>query len=60
MRDSWNQACWSEVWFITRSEITRMPLAWAAAIEIGEVVDGADIGVDGVEVADVVATISQR
>jgi hypothetical protein len=24
-RDSWNQGCWSDVWFMTRSAMTRMP-----------------------------------
>ena len=30
-RASWNQGCWSEVWFITMSAITRRPRAWAAS-----------------------------
>lgn len=28
-RAAWNHGCWSEVWFTTRSMITRMPRFWA-------------------------------
>jgi hypothetical protein len=31
-RDSWNQGCWSDVWFITMSAMTRMPRRWASSI----------------------------
>ena len=31
-RDSWNQGCSTEVWFITRSAITRMPRSCAASM----------------------------
>ena len=31
-RDSWNQGWSDEVWFITRSAITRMRRAWAASM----------------------------
>ena len=27
---AWNHGCWSEVWFMTKSMITRMPREWAA------------------------------
>ncbi len=30
-RDSWNHGCSLEVWFTTRSVMTRMPRSWAAA-----------------------------
>jgi hypothetical protein len=30
-RLSWNQGCWSLVWFGTRSAITRMPRLWASS-----------------------------
>ena len=30
-RDSWNQGCWSEVWFITMSAMTRMPRRCASS-----------------------------
>ena len=29
-RAAWNQGCWSEVWLITSSVITRRPRLWAA------------------------------
>ena len=29
-RDSTNHGCWSEVWLMTRSAMTRMPRAWAS------------------------------
>ena len=28
LRDSWNQGCWSDVWFMTMSAMTRMPRLW--------------------------------
>jgi hypothetical protein len=30
-RDSTNQGCWSDVWFMTMSAITRMPRLWASS-----------------------------
>ena len=30
-RDSMNQGCWSLVWFITRSEMIRIPRRWASS-----------------------------
>jgi hypothetical protein len=35
-RDSWNQGCWSDVWFITRSAITRMPRSWAPSMNAAQ------------------------
>ena len=33
-RDSWNHACWSEVWFTTRSAMTRIPRRCASSIRV--------------------------
>jgi hypothetical protein len=29
--EAWNQGCWSDVWFMTKSMITRMPSLWASS-----------------------------
>ena len=31
-RERWNHGCWSEVWFSTRSNMTRIPRAWTSSI----------------------------
>ncbi len=31
-RLSWNHGCWSDVWFITMSAMTRMPRLWASSM----------------------------
>ena len=59
-RDSWNQGWSLEVWFITRSAITRIPRWWAASMNWRDVLDRAVVGVDRVEVGDVVAAVAQR
>ncbi len=33
-REAWNQACWSEVWFTTRSAITRIPRLCASSMSV--------------------------
>ena len=38
-RLSWNHGCWSEVWFITMSAITRMPAPVGLLDQLGGVVD---------------------
>ena len=58
-RDSMNHGCWSLVWFITRSAMTRMPRRWASSRNADQVVDGAALGVHGEEVADVVAAVAK-
>ena len=60
VRDSWNHGCSDEVWFITRSAITRMPRWCACVDELPEVVDGPVVGMDREEVGDVVAAVAQR
>ena len=59
-RDSWNHGWSVEVWFMTRSAITRIRRAWAASISSRDVVDRAVVGVDLGEVGDVVAAVAQR
>ncbi len=49
-----------EVWFMTRSAMTRMRRAWAASIRSCDVVDGPVVGVDLGEVRDVIAAVAQR
>ena len=58
-RDSTNQGCWSLVWFITRSEMIRIPRRWASSTTAGEVVEAPELGRDGHEVAYVVAAVMQ-
>ena len=57
---AWNHGCWSEVWFMTKSMITRMPRSWAASRKSREVVDGAELGQHVGVVGDVVAAVAQR
>ena len=59
-RDSWNHGCSLEVWFMTKSAITRMPSWCAWSTKRLEVVDDAVVGVDAEEVRDVVAAVAQR
>ncbi len=59
-RDSRNHGCWSEVWFITMSAITRMPRRCASSMSVGGVLRGAEVGVHGEEVRDVVAAVLER
>jgi hypothetical protein len=33
-RASWNHGCASEVWFMTRSAMTRIPREWAASTKV--------------------------
>ena len=58
-RDSWNQGCWSLVWFMTRSAMTRMPRLWASSTRRDGVGQVAVLGQDGEEVADVVAAVAE-
>ena len=59
-RDSWNQGWSLEVWFMTKSAITRMPELVRLVDEAAEVVHDAVVGVDAEEVGDVVAAVAQR
>ena len=59
-RASWNQGWSDEVWFITRSAMTRMPRSWAASRSRRRSVDRPVVGMDGGEVGDVVAAVPER
>ena len=59
-RARWNQGCWSEVWLITSSVMTRMPRAMRRANEMAEVGHRAVVGMHVAIVADVVAVIEPR
>ena len=59
-RDSWNQGCWSELWFGTRSRITRMPRAWASATSRSKSARVPKSRVDVAVVGDVVAEVEHR
>ena len=59
-RLSWNHGCWSLVWFITMSAMTRMPRRVGLLDELAGVADVAVLGEHGEEVADVVAAVAQR
>ena len=39
-RAAWNHGCWSDVWLITRSMMTRMPRSRACCVELDEVARG--------------------
>ena len=58
-RDSTNHGCWSLVWLTTRSAITRMSRRCASLQQQLDVVDRAELLVDGQEVADVVAAVAE-
>ena len=59
-RARWNQGCWSEVWLITSSVMTRMPRACAAAMKRLHVGQRAVVGMDAAVVGDVVAVVAPR
>ena len=54
-----NQGCSSLVWFITRSEITRIPRRWASSITVAQVVEVAALRRDSEKVADVIAAVAK-
>ena len=57
---AWNHACWSLVWFITRSRITRMPRACASRTSRSKSASRPEQRIDRGVVADVVADIEAR
>ena len=57
-RAAWNHGCWSDVWFGTRSAITRMPRSRAVRTMLDDVAVRAEPRVDAVEVRDVVAVVA--
>ena len=59
-RDSWNHGWSVDVWFMTRSAITRMPRWWAASMKSRTSSIVAVVGLDREEVGDVVAAVAQR
>ena len=60
VRDSWNHGWSDEVWFMTRSAITRIPRWCACSTNSLEVLDRPVVGMDREEVGDVVAAVAQR
>ena len=60
VRLSWNHGWSDDVWFMTRSAITRMPALVRLVDEVLEVVDRPVVGVDVEEVRDVVAAVAER
>ncbi len=55
-----NHGCSFDVWFTTRSMITRRPRLLGLVDELGEVAQAAEPGVDAVEVGHVVAVVLVR
>ena len=53
-----NQGCWSEVWLITSSVMTRRPRRLASVHEAAEVLHRAEVGIDAAVVGDVVAVVA--
>ena len=58
-RDSWNHWWASEVWFITRSMITRMPALVRGIQQCDEILDGAELGQNLAVIGDVVSAVAQ-
>ena len=53
-----NQSCWSEVWLMTSSVMTRSPRLLASCDEAPEILHRAEIGIDVAVVGDVVAVVA--
>ena len=60
LRLAWNHGCWSEVWFMTKSMITRMPRSCAASTSSTKSPMVPNVGVHVGVVGDVVAAVAQR
>ena len=59
-RARWNQGCWSEVWLMTSSVMTRSPRACASRTKRRTSRQGAVVGMDAAVVGDVVAVVAPR
>ena len=53
-----NQGCWSEVWLMTSSVMTRRPRRLRLRHEAAEVAHRAEVGIDAAVVGDVVAVVA--